>query len=543
MSMDSEGVETPEVAGTPEDTNEAGSIAKATSVVGGTRIALIAIGGLWNALCAPFLGSEAVANVFNWANDRVTQFSQMWEKLLRPTVIPMFMHERRENGDQAAWQFASTVTNALVIVLAAVTSLGVLFSSQIADFLNKFEGEEAALSPEMFRWMVLALPFLSLAVMGYLLLNSYKRFGLAAVGDLVLKVMLVAGLVALFPFLGWPALVIAVVLGAVVKFALYIWGLRKEGVHYRPTLNLWTPAMKRFYIVMLPLLIGAVVALGRDYAEGYFRTGELEGKAASIVRYAHPWVDIPIQMLMLPLGIAIFPFITEAAARGRHRELFDGFFSICRGVLLIFIPMTVGMLFMRTALIQTLFEWHKFKASDTALTSEALFYYVFAFVPLALEIVILPYFYARRNTVTPTIAGVVASVLNVALLWWLLRETQLGVGAFTLAVVVTKALKVVVLIALLKQLFPEEHNWGHELGRVGDGLVRIALATAVMWGTMFVLSLGLTHFLDIHRKLGGLVYIGVISGAGFGSYLLMVVLLRVEEMRLMIGWVRQRIHK
>jgi putative peptidoglycan lipid II flippase len=429
------------------------------------------------------------------------------------------------------------------MVLAALTTLGMLFPSQVAGTITDFDDQQTALATEMLRWMLLALPFLSLSVMGYLLLNSYKRFGVAALGDLAFKVVMVVALVLLFWFLGWPALVIAMACGAAVKLGLYIWGLRREGVHYRPVLKLWTPAMKRFYVVMLPLLIGALVALGRDYAEGYFRTGAEEGKAASIVRYARVWVDTPIQVLMLPLGIAIFPFITEASARGRHRELFDGFFSICRGVLLIFIPMTVAMLFLRTPLIQTLFEWHKFKASDTALTSQTLFYYVFAFVPLALEIIILQYFYARRNTVTPTIAGVVASVLNIALLWWLLRETQIGMGAFTLAVVVTKGLKVVVLIALLKQLFPEEHNWGHELGRVGDGLVRIALATAVMWGTMFVLSMGLTHVLDIHRKLGGLAYIGAITGAGFGSYLLMVVLLRVEEARMMISWVRQRIRK
>lgn len=528
---------------TTEKSDETGNIAKATSVVGGTRIALIAVGGLWQWLSAPLLGKDNVANAFNWTYECVTQFFQVWEKFLRPTVIPMFMHERREHGDEAAWRFASTVTNTLVLVLAALTALGMLFSSQIVGLITKFDPEQSALAAQMLRWMLLSLPFLSLSVMGYLLLNSYKRFGLAALGDLVFKIVMVLGLVVLFRFLGWPALVLAIVCGAAVKFAMYIWGLRREGTHYRPTLNLWTPTMKRFYIVMLPLLIGALVAYGRDRAEGYFRTGELEGKAASIVRYSHPWVDMPIQVLMLPLGIAIFPFITEAAAKGRHRELFDGFFTICRGIFLVFVPMTVGMLFLRTPLIQTLFEWHKFEAGDTVLTSEALFYYTFAFVPLALEIIILQYFYARRNTVIPTVAGIVASVLNVALLWWLLREAQMGVGAFTLAIVVTKGLKVAVLVGLLGLLFPEEQPWAKELRRLGGGLLKVLIATGAMALAIWGVEMALSPWLNLAHKPQAALFLGATIAAGAGTYLLMVVLLRVEEVWMAIGWVRGKIRR
>lgn len=518
---------------------QAGSIAKATSVVGGVRVALIAAGAAWQWLSAPYLGSTPVGNAFNWTNERVTQLFQLWEKFLRPTVIPMFMQERREHGDETAWRLASTLVNLLILLLAVLTALGIAFSSQVVGLLTDFNGEQRVLAVKMLRWMLLAVPFLSLSVMGYLMLNSYKRFGVAALGDLVFKVAMVAGLVALLRFWGWPALVLAMVCGGALKFGMYVWGLRKEGTHYRPVLDLRSPAMKRFYVLVLPLLVGALVALGRDYYEGFRRTGVEEGRAASLVRYARMGVDLPIQVLMLPLGIAIFPFISEAAAKGKHRELFSGFFTICRGIFLVFVPMTVGMILLRTPLIHTLLEWGKFQASDTSLTSETLFYYAFGYVPFALEIVILQYFYARQNTMIPTAAGVATSTLNVLFLWAVIP--YLGIGTFTLATVVTKTLKVIFLVMLLKMLFHEELPWGSQLRRLGSGVLRVAVATAVMWLVMWGVDAGLDRVLNVARRLDGIVYLGTITLAGAGSFLLMVVLLRVEEVWLAIGWIRNKL--
>ena len=520
---------------------DTGRIAKATSMIGAVRIPLLVLGIGWRYLSLGFLGSESVANAFNWSNNFTMQLSQMWEKFLRPTVIPMFMQESREHGEEAAWRFASTVINLLALAVLTVAVVGIVFAPQIVDLTSQYTDEQARLASQMLRWMLLAVPLLALSVMGYLMLNSYKRFGLAALGDLALKAALVVGLVGLYRLWGWPALVTGLVSGSALKFAMYFWGLRKENIHYRPVIELTSPAMKRFYILVLPLVIGALVALGRDRAEDYFRTGVEDGRAASIVSYGRMPVEVPIQVIMLSLGIAIFPFISEASAKGRHRELFEGFFTICRGILILFIPITVGMITLRTPFIHTLFEWGKFNASDTILTSETVFYYAFGYVPLALEMVLLPYFYARKNTLFPTVAGVVASVLNILFLWWLLDALQMSIGAFTLAVVVTKGLKVAVLIALLKYLFPEEHNWGYELKRVADGLARVLLATAVMFGVMWTVDLGLNHVLDPARRLQGIIYLAAITAAGCVSYLSMVVLLRVEEVWMAIRWVRQKI--
>ncbi len=516
-----------------EASSEVKQVAKATSVVSGLTLIVYITGFAWRWLSAPYLGTLPVGNAFNWAYNIVQDVFRTWEKLLRPTVIPVFMHERSQRGAPSAWRFISTLVNVQPLILIGLTVLGVLFAPQIVNWTSDFKDPESRrLAQPMLRWLFLAVPFLALSVTGYVVLNARKRFALAVVGDWVLKLAMVAGLIVLYVRWGWAALVLAVVGGSIVKFAMYVWGLARERANYTLSLELLSPAMKRFYLLLGPIAIGAIVSFARDMIEYYWRTGVAEGDAASVVVYGRMAVDVPIQVVMLSLGIVIFPFISEAAANNKHKELFAGFFTIFRAILLVFLPMTVGMILLRQPMIRTLLEWKNFESADPALTSQVVFWYAMGFVPFAIEIILLPYYYARQNVLIPTIAGIVTSALNIVLLYWMLHHTALGVGAFTLAMVLTKVLKVIALVALLKLLFKEKQDWSGQLVRLVGGFLRIALATGVM--TVVLLWAGhiSSTLIDPATKLGGLVFLVASVGGGVLTYLIMVIVLRVEEARL-----------
>ncbi len=524
----------------PESSSEARKVAKAASVVGAFTIIVFLTAFVWRWLSAPYLGSTPVGNAFNWAYPLIIGIFWLWEKFLRPTVIPVYMQEREERGEDSAWRFVSSLFNLQIVLLAVLTVVGIMLVPRIVNIFGPgFDEEHRTLAGSMLRWLFVALPFLALSVMGYLMLNAGKRFALAASGDWVLKVAMAVGLVALYGWWGWRALVVAVLVGGLVKFLMYLFGLRGELRHYRCILDLKSQAMKRFYALIVPLSVGAIYSYVRDLIELRFRSAVLEGRATSLVVYGRMPVDVAIQVLMRSLGIALFPFICEAAARKKDEELFRSFFTICRGIFLVFLPLTVALIVMRTPMIRTLLEWKNFTPSDTELTSQVVFYYAFACIPLALEIIILQYFFARQNTLIPTIVGLGSSTLRLAFIWLLIP--RLGVGAFTLAVVLEKTLKVLILVPLLKLVFPGKHDWWAQIARLLNGLVRVGAATAAMTLVLLGFDYVLTAHLNLAGKVQGFIYLGILVSGGSATYLVMVILLRVEEAKLIFDWVMKKV--
>ncbi len=100
----------------------------------------------------------------------------------------------------------------------------------------------------------------------YVILNAYKIFGYPAAGDSVQKCLMVAVLLGLSLAFGAQPVFIAVgfLAGAGAKVLIHLIGLRHKLSFIRPRLNLDSPDMRRFLMLLAPLLVGIVGAKVRD---------------------------------------------------------------------------------------------------------------------------------------------------------------------------------------------------------------------------------------------------------------------------------------
>jgi putative peptidoglycan lipid II flippase len=205
-------------------------------------------------------------------------------------------------------------------------------------------------------------------------------------------------------------------------------------------------------------------------------------------------------------------------------------------VLVLILPATVGLLILARPAIALIFEGGMFTSRDTFWTAWALRYYLVGLVFAALDWPLNYAFYARQDTLTPALVGILSVAVYLVVALALLRPLgMLGLVLADSAKHISHALTMLVLTRC-------------RLGRLADlelaqTLGKALLATGAMAGIM-VLTLKVTSDLVGQEGLmaellavilpitaGGLLYLGLLS------------LLGVEEIRLLLTRVQHRLKR
>jgi putative peptidoglycan lipid II flippase len=190
----------------------------------------------------------------------------------------------------------------------------------------------------------------------------------------------------------------------------------------------------------------------------------------------------------------------------------------------------VGLLVLREPFVQLLFERGAFTAASTQLTAGTLFFYAFALLPFALEVIVVQFHFARQDTLTPVIADLVTFALNVALIPPLMAA--FGLGGIALAAAIAKAVKVLALLVLFGLKVPT-----FRLTLLGPFAGQMALASLAAGGALVALQ-------SLQRSLGGenlltlVVYLLTAAVVGGTVFLGTAYLLKVDEVRVL--WQRGR---
>lgn len=468
------------------------------------------------------------------------------EESMGPSFLPVFIYRMKEDGEKKAWEFGNTVLVLLFAVLCVVVFLGVLFTPQIVDFMAPGFVENGRFAARAHAITLVGIGFpgllgLALGSLTYVMLNAYKIFGYPAAGDSIQKLLWVGVLWGLSVIFEANPIYIAVgfLAGAGAKILLHIVGLRDKLHLVRVRLHLTSPDMKRFLILLAPLLVGIVAAKVRDFITrrigSYLPAGQI-----SSVDWAKKIGDFPILIVPYALSIAMFPFLCDMAKEKDYKKFAAVVTGAIRLLALFFIPLTIGTIIMRESVVRFLYDWGKWTQASTDWTSLALGCYVIALIFYACEVVVMQSFFSMQNTWIPVSVGLVTSSLQVLGLY--VAVSYLDLNKFycvALAFPLSRIVKNLVLIGLMKRrvsILPARETLLF--------LAKMAVICAGVGGAMYVTDSFAVRFLDLAPDARGLLNpilaarLAVSSLAGVAVFVALCFTLRIEEARVAVDWVR-----
>lgn len=160
-------------------------------------------------------------------------------------------------------KFANSYVNLILIITAAITLVGVIFSNQLVYFLAPEASDEVlSTAAHLSRIMFPMIIFTGLAFCFVGILQSLGEFRIPAVISLVSNLIMVAYLFTLNSVFGIVGLAFAMLIGWASQAFIQVPKLHSLGYRYSPRADLKSPEIKRALTSALPILIGTMDPAG-----------------------------------------------------------------------------------------------------------------------------------------------------------------------------------------------------------------------------------------------------------------------------------------
>ena len=400
--------------------SEQHQITKAATIIGtGTLLSRI-FGCLRDMVIAYFFGAGMAADAFFVA----FRLPNLWRRLvgegsLTISFIPVYTDYLTRRTKEESKEVAYVAFTIATILLLLLTVVGIIYSPilirMIAPRWSPIS-EKFQLTVTLNRIIFPYLFFMGLFALCMGILNSLRHFFAPAFAPIFLNISILVSVFLFYPVLETPvmALAVGVLAGGVLQFLFQIPFLLKKGFNFRFNFNFRHPAIKRIGSLMVPGLIGTAVYQLNVFIDTIFATSLPDG-SVSYLFYADRLIEFPLGIFAIAIGMAALPSLSELASKGRMEEMKETISFAFRLVSFISIPATVGLIALKTPIINLYLQRGVFNYHATAMTVKALLYYSVGLWAIAGVRVIAPAFYSLQDTKTPLKIALICLGTNVIL--------------------------------------------------------------------------------------------------------------------------------
>jgi len=317
------------------------------------------------------------------------------------------------------------------LVIVAIAAMPWVIAVMAPGF--EYGGERYQGAVELSRITFVYILFISLVALQAGVLNSLGKFAAAAAAPMVLNLCLIAALLVSLLWHASPAISLAWGVAA-AGLMQYLWlriAVGRAGMALGFRRPRWTPEIKRLFGLVLPGVLGAGVAQINLLADVFFAS-LLPAGAVSYLYYADRLNQLPLGVIGIAVGTALLPLLSRQIRAGEAEAALTSQNRALELALLLTLPCAIGLAVLSLPIMQVLFERGAFSAADALATAQVLAAYALGLPAYVLVKVLVPGFFARKDTRTPVKIAVVCLVANIVLILLLIWPlAQVGIALAT----------------------------------------------------------------------------------------------------------------
>ncbi len=434
-------------------------------------------------------------------------------------------------------RIAGALLSLVILVVGVAVLFGVVFAPQVVRVMTALVGDDDERGPEtvaltiaLVRWVLPAVLLLAAGTVLMATLHAVGRIAAPALALAARNATIVAAVALLAGPLGVRSLAVGIVAGAALIVGLLIPPLRRAGALPRPNLGFGDPAVREVLRLYLPIFLGLLVNAGAVVVDRNLAWGAGED-ALGAMRYATTLVQTVLGLIAAVISLAALPALSRHHAAGDDLAFRT---TLGRGLAmttLLIVPATFGLAAVAVPTVDLLFGHGATDAAGARAIVVALLAYLPGTLFAAYDHLLVFAFYARRDTRTPVLVGVLAVGVYFAVAFALVDA--FGMFGLVLANSAQFVARAVVLWLLARR----------GLNYVGaPGLSRVAVRCGTAALAMSLLALAAWWVLDAQMPdaengssglARELTLVAVPVGLGAAAYLGALHVWRVEELTLL----------
>lgn len=501
-----------------------------------------ALGFIRDALVAAVLGTGPAADAYVAAFRFPNLFRRLFaEGAFNTAFIPMFARSLEQDGPDAARLWAARILSWLVLVVTLVTIAVEIFMPWVLlPFVPGFADDPAKyeLTVLLTRICFPYLMCMSLMAAYAAILNGLGKFAAGAFAPILLNVVMIAFMAPLLVGVAkspeqtaiWVA--VGTIAGGIAQLAFVYGAIRRARFVPRLALPRFDGEVKRFWIRAIPtvltggitqinIFVGTIIASAADSAMSY-------------LYYADRLYQLPLGIIGIAIGTVLLPELSLHLSGKRFKEAEAAQTQSLLLAMLLSVPAATALIALAIPIVQVLFERGAFSGLATIETARALVWFAAGLPAYVLIRVLQPGFFAREDTVTPTVFAGISAAINIMLSLVLFPTLQhVGIAIATSAAAWANAALLAIWLARRGHFRLPLPEWRRH------GL--IILIAALMAGLLYGLSqLMAAWLLPSAPLLVQLLVLGALVSIGLLVYFALIHLLRVQPMGQLLKRLRRR---
>ena len=502
-------------------------LARSTAVFGAATGVSRLLGLVREIVAAYTFGAAGKINAFTVA----FQIPNLVRALVADTAlsgafVPVFSELLEKGARARAWRVASTIFWLVLLLTTGLTAIFVLAAPLIVELFGTPGGDfDLAVGLSRLLFPIVIMLGLSGIVVG--ILNAYDQFTVPALTPVAWNLVIILGLALGVPAAGSQdgrlyVYAGSIVLATLVQLLMPVPWLRGLDGRLRIALDWRDPAVRRFFVLMLPVtltlgLINVSTLIGTLFASRLIDP-DLAPRA----------IDLAFRLYMLPQGIfsvavatVLFPTMSRFAARGDMAAFGRTVDTGIRQIGFLLIPAGLVSAVLAEPITRLVYERGEFTADQTPVVAGALAAFSVGLVFNGWMLLLNRAFYGLQANWIPTLVALGNLALNVVLF---VAFYPLGVWGLPLAVSLSNLAGAVALAILMWRRIG-----GVEAAATLTALTRIIVASAVA----SALAAGVWWAVDTavgRTTIGQILSVGLGLGVGTVGYLGISRLLGVREL-------------
>jgi putative peptidoglycan lipid II flippase len=497
----------------PDPTIHRASLLRSALGMSGITMVSRLLGLVREQVRAHFLGTTFASDAFGIAFQIPNLLRRLVaEGAMSAAFIPIFAEEKELRGEEEAFHFARRFLNLSLLALTILSTLGVLGAGVIVACFAFIGGrpvpaEAQELTTSLTRLMFPYIALVSWAAIAQGMLNTYRVFWVSAFTSILLNLSIISAAILLATSFSDPSygFALGVLLGGALQLLFQVPFVYRLGFRWRPDFSL-SPAVRRALWLLVPTLFGAGVYQINVLVSQAIAWG-LGAGAVSSLQYSQRLLELTLGVFAVAISTVALPSLASDAALGARDRVADTLMYSVRLCCFVCFPVTAAFLLLGRETASLLFERGAFGLVSSSTTAYAISFHVLALTHIALARVLVPVYYAYKDTRTPFYIGLAAMLINVGLCYALAPGYDLG------GIALANSISALAQAALLG-FFLRKHLGIISDQETGPSILKSLLATAAMVLALQLLAsnLGLDSlhgFSELALPYGSIVLVGV----------------------------------
>ena len=449
--------------------------------------------------------------------------------------IPVFTTLLKKD-EKEAFKVASSIMIATFILFFILGTLVFIFSEPIMRILavGTFSPEEIKVGSNLIRIMIASQLFLIAGSLITSILQSFKYFLIPAFAPIIYNIGIILGTVLLSNKIGIYGPAVGVSFGALFHFLVQTPILKKTKFRFFLKLDFQNRSFRKMFSLVPPRIVGSLTWNLIDTIQNSIAL-LISAQSAVFLKFASQLQSFPVSLIGLSMAAAMLPTLSAQEREDNMETFKQTLLTSFHQTMYLVMPISAILLVLRVPAIRIVFGVSSFPWEATVKTAHTLAFFAISIFAQSAIYLFSRAFYALKDTITPLIAAVATSLINVLLSLLFVLKLNLGVWSIAFAFSVSSIINASILFLVLNKKVG-----GFNFKSLFIPFTKISWATAFMGIALWIPLRYLDQFVfDTTRTIYLLALTFIAGVSGLVTYFFLTKWFKVSEVELFYKLVRK----